>query len=301
MSNPPNHEVLALRYATMQNRKAGENFLFPDDHAAPMPIDYYVWAIRGEGRTIVVDTGFSAEVAQARGRTWLRSPLAALASVGIDAASVSDVVLTHLHYDHAGCLDAFPRARFHLQDSEMAFATGRCMCHQVLRAPMELDDVLLTVRQVYAGRVCFHDGTATLAPGISLHLVGGHSGGLQIVRVHTARGWVVLASDATHFWANIRRRQPFPLVVDVARMAEGWRICEELADGPDHIIPGHDPLVLERFPNVAGDSEAVRLDLAPGGTTPGGKAVQNFGGVFAGHDSSVGRGMRRMRSSSSKP
>ena len=181
----------------------------------------------------------------------------------MDAAEVNDVILTHLHYDHAGCLDAFPKARFHLQDAEIAFATGRCMCHQVLRAPMELEDVLDTVRQVYAGRVLFHDGSATLAPGISLHLVGGHSGGLQIVRVHTPRGWVVLASDATHFWENIRRRQPFPLVVDVHKMAEGWRVCEELADGPDHVIPGHDPLVLTRFPAEAGGIEAVRLDLAP--------------------------------------
>jgi hypothetical protein len=123
--------------------------------------------------------------------------------------------------------------------------------------------VLQAVREVYAGRVVFHDGIDNLAAGISLHLIGGHSGGLQIVRVHTARGWVVLASDAAHFWANIRKRQPFPLVVDVFRMAEGWRKCEELADGPDHIIPGHDPLVLQRFPAVAGNSEAVRIDLAP--------------------------------------
>ena len=259
----PNYEIVALRYATMQRRTAAENFLFPDDHAAIMPIDYFVWVIRGCGRVIVVDTGFTEPVAIARGRTWLRHPVEALASVGVEAADVQDVILTHLHYDHAGCLDAFPAATFHLQDAEMQFATGRCMCHQVLRAPMELNDVLDTVRHVYAGRVKFHDGTSTLAPGISVHLVGGHSGGLQIVRVHTARGWVVLASDATHFWANIRGRKPFPLVVDVMKMAEGWRVCEELADGPDHIIPGHDPLVMTRFPPEIDAKAAVRVDLRP--------------------------------------
>jgi glyoxylase-like metal-dependent hydrolase (beta-lactamase superfamily II) len=259
----PHYEILALRYATMQDRTAAQNFLFPDDHATPMPIDYYVWAIRGEGRTIVVDTGFGPRSAAARGRTLMQTPNAALAAVGIDAATVSDVIITHLHYDHAGCLEDFPAAMFHLQDAEMSFATGRCMCHAALRAPMELEDVLQAVREVYAGRVRFHDGTATIAPGITTHLVGGHSGGLQIVRVHTDRGWVVLASDAAHFWANIRRRQPFPLVVDVFRMAEGWRICEELSDGPDHVIPGHDPLVLTRFPQVPGNPEAVRLDLPP--------------------------------------
>lgn len=257
------YEIVAIRYGTQQDRTAASNFLFPDDHSAHMPIDYYVWAITGGGRTIVVDTGFSHATAEARGRRLMRSPVEGLALAGIDAASVKDVVLTHLHYDHAGCMNDFPAATFHLQDAEMAFATGRCMCHRVLRIPMEVEDVTTAVRHVFADRVTFHDGTATIAPGITLHLVGGHSGGLQVVRVATARGSVVLASDAAHYWANIRTRNPFPLVVDVARMAEGWRICEELADGPDHVIPGHDPAVLTRFPSLPGCAEVVRVDLAP--------------------------------------
>ncbi len=74
---------------------------------------------------------------------------------------------------------------------------------------------------------------------------------------------MVLASDAAHFWANIRTRNPFPLVVDVGRMAEGWRTCEELADGPDHIIPGHDPLVLQRFPTMPGQPDVALLHEPP--------------------------------------
>ncbi len=259
----PTYEILALRYATQAERPASANLLLPDDHASPMPIDYFVWAIWGGGRCVVVDTGFGPEAAARRGRTLMRSPAAALAAAGIDAATVADVVLTHLHYDHAGCLDAFPAATFHLQDKEMAYSTGRPMCHRALRLPVDLDDVLNAVRHVFADRVRFHDGTATLAPGITLHLVGGHSGGLQVVRVRTARGWVVLASDAAHYWANIRTRNPFPLVADVLAMAEGWRTCEELADGPDHVIPGHDPLVLARFPAVPGLLDTVRVDLPP--------------------------------------
>lgn len=263
MTETPTYEILALRYATQADRPASANLLLPDDHASPMPIDYFVWAIRGGGRCVVVDTGFGPKAAARRGRSLMRSPAAALAASGINAAAVADVVLTHLHYDHAGCLDAFPAATFHLQDKEMAYSTGRPMCHRALRVPVDLDDVLNAVRHVFADRVRFHDGTATLAPGITLHLVGGHSGGLQVVRVWTARGFVVLASDAAHYWANIRTRNPFPLVADVLAMAEGWRICEELADGPDHVIPGHDPLVLARFPAVPGLLDTARVDLPP--------------------------------------
>ena len=261
--SPPLYEVFALRYATHAERRASENFLFHDAHDGPMPMDFFVWAIRGEGRTIVVDTGYGTEAAGRRGRRLLRRPVDALRQIGIDTADVRDVVLTHLHWDHAGSLDAFPRALFHLQDAEMTYSTGRCMCHPVLRRPMEVEDVIATVRLVYADRVRFHAGTAEIAPGVSLHLIGGHSGGLQVVRVRTARGWVVLASDVTHYWANIRGRAPFPLVADVTRMVEGYRIVNELADGPDHVIPGHDPLVLGRFPPVPGAEDVVWLDLPP--------------------------------------
>jgi glyoxylase-like metal-dependent hydrolase (beta-lactamase superfamily II) len=263
----PQYEILALRYATMQERPASANFLFPDDHAANMPIDYYVWAIRGEGRVIVVDTGFGMAGAEKRGRSLLRLPKDALAAIGVDAATVKDVVITHLHWDHAGGMADFPAATFHLQDEEMSFATGRCMCHGIFRIPVDVDDVVHAVRQVFAGRVTFHDGRfgrpSTIAPGITLHLVGGHSGGMQIVRVPTARGWVVLASDAIHFYANKERGNPFPLVVDLAKMLDGYRICDELADGPDHVIPGHDPEVLARFPALPGVPDIVRVSDAP--------------------------------------
>jgi glyoxylase-like metal-dependent hydrolase (beta-lactamase superfamily II) len=263
----PTYEILALRYATMQERLQGENMIFPDDHAAAMPIDYFLWAIRGGGRTIVVDTGFGEAGVVRRGRTLLRHPLAALRAAGIAPESVQDVVISHLHWDHAGNLDGFPAAMFHLQDREMNFATGRCMCHALFRRPMDVEDTIAAVRHVYAERVRFHDGErdggSEIAPGITLHLAAGHSGGLQVVRVPTARGFVVVASDAAHFYANIRGRNPFPLVVDVRDMLESWLLCERLADGPDHIIPGHDPEVLRRFPRVPGVADAVRVDLAP--------------------------------------
>jgi glyoxylase-like metal-dependent hydrolase (beta-lactamase superfamily II) len=229
-----------------------------------MPIDYFIWAIRNSERVLVVDTGFDYPAAEARGRRLLTHPVDALRVIGVGAEQVCDVIITHLHYDHAGNLGAFPAARFHLQDSEMAYATGRCMCHPRLRHPFEVEDVVTMVRRLYDGRVNFVDGDEEIAPGISLHHVPGHTRGLQCVRVETARGPVVLASDAAHFYANMERRNPFPIVVDVAAMMESWRKLARLAGDEERIVPGHDPLVMQRYPRLAvADVEAVMLHENP--------------------------------------
>jgi len=257
----PQYEVYAIKYAH-HARTAKENFLGGDPHDGPMPMDYFVWLVRGHGRAIVVDTGFNVAVAAKRGRRVTLRVEEGLRLMGVNAAEVKDVAITHLHYDHVGNFDLFPAATFHLQDLEMQYATGRCMAVDAMRHAYELEDVVGMVRHVYAGRVRFHDGDAEVAPGVTLHHVGGHTLGLQIVRVATRRGWVVLASDASHYYANMEPRRPFPIVYNVGDMVEGWHRAQALADSAAHVIPGHDPLVLERYPAPAKALEGIvaRLD-----------------------------------------
>ena len=179
-----------MRYATHAERSAA-NYLGEDPHDnAPMPLDFYVWVIRNPARTLLVDTGFSADMAVRRGRRYLASPVDLLKQIGIAAESVEDIVVTHMHYDHAGNIAAFPKARLHLQEKEMAYCTGRCMCHAAMRSSFEARDVAQAVERLHAGQLVFHDGDAEIAPGVSLHLIGGHTAGLQVVRVATERaGW----------------------------------------------------------------------------------------------------------------
>lgn len=258
------YEVYAVRYARHE-RRAAENFLGGDPHDVPMPLDYFVWAIVGGGKTYVVDTGFGAEQARLRGRQLLRSPAEGLQAIGIDPAKVEDVIVTHMHYDHAGGLDLFPNAIFHIQDREMAFCTGRSMGHPVLRQSLAAEDVVGLVRRVFAGRVRFHDGAAELAPGLSLHFIGGHTMGLQSVRVMTRRGAVVLASDAAHLYAHLEQRRAYPVVYNVAEMLAGHETLRRLASSPRHIVPGHDPLVAKLYPAAGPGLEGVvmRLDAEP--------------------------------------
>ena len=123
------------------------------------------------------------------------------------------------------------------------------------------------VRALYADRVRFHDGEAEVAPGVTVHRVGGHSDGLQMVRVETARGPLVLASDASHYFANMQRQNPFPVVYDVGAIASGWKRALALAGGDESlVIPGHDPMLRSRFPALPGsDGEVVALHSEPVG------------------------------------
>jgi glyoxylase-like metal-dependent hydrolase (beta-lactamase superfamily II) len=265
MSGSDIHEIYALRYAH-HDRPASENYLGGGDpHDVNDPLDYYVWAIVGPHGTFVVDTGFDEAIGKKRKRVLMRPVGEALKTIGIAPDSVKDVIISHLHYDHTGNYDTFPAARYHLQDVEMAYATGRCMCHAHLRLPFEADDVIAMVRKVFAGRVVFHDGVDELAPGITVHRVGGHSKGLQCVRVMTRRGPVVLAADATHLYSHIEKARVFPITYNVGDVLEGYATIKKLAGAMSHVIPGHDPKVLERYPAAKPGLEGwvARLDADP--------------------------------------
>ncbi|KMK64844.1 N-acyl homoserine lactonase family protein [Puniceibacterium sp. IMCC21224] len=257
-------ELFAISYARHSQRTNKDNFIGGDFHESS-DLAYYVWVARRGDRLFLIDTGFGPDAAAARGRELFQTPAQRLRGFGIDPAQIDDVILTHLHYDHAGTLADFPKATFHVQDSEAAYATGRCMCHGYLRQPFDVEDIVSYVRHLYGGRVAFHDGISQLADGLSLHRIGGHSAGLQVVRVWTRRGWVVIASDASHLYANLNDANPFPVVYDVASMLEGFRTVVRLADSEDHVIPGHDPMVMTLYPPVAADLEGqvFRLDVPP--------------------------------------
>lgn len=255
-------EVYALKYGEVATRTRATNFIGEDDHASPMPLDYFTWVLRSGDRCIVVDTGFEEAEAARRNRIIDRRPDQALAALGLGPQDAEAVIVTHLHYDHAGGLARYPDAVFHLQAAEMAFATGPCMCHAHLRHPFAVDDVCEMVRKVYSGRVIFHDGDAEVAPGVTVHRIGGHSKGLQAVRVRTREGWLCLASDASHYYENYLTGRPFPIVADMGDTLEGYARIQALASHPALVIPGHDPIVRRLFPEVAGGF-VHRLDVLP--------------------------------------
>ena len=257
------YEVFALRFAA-ESRMHAANYL----GAAPAAdfdegMDYYLFLLRNGQETILIDTGATHEAAARRNRVLRKSPDDCLRAFGIRPETIETVILTHLHWDHAGALGLFPGAHFHLQAAEMAYATGPAMQHPALRLAFDGDHVAQAVSALHAGRMTLHDGDMQMRDGVWLHRIGGHSGGLQVVRVHTASGWLVLAGDAAHYWGNLRHRQAFPLFADLLETLDGFGRILALAGDEARVIPGHDPQIARRFPALDGHPEVFALHAGP--------------------------------------
>lgn len=263
----PVFEVYAIRYATSQDRKGYHNCNFcesKDIHESQMPMDFFVWVIRNSEQIILIDTGSRDWKCNDRGHQFIRCPIEALSALNIQPEDVDHVVITHMHWDHAGNIDKLSNARIHIQLEEMRNVTGPDMAISALNHFFLVDDVCTVIKRLFEGSVTYHyAGAENITDGVSVHAVGGHTPGMQIVRVRTQRGWIVLASDAAHFYLNYQTKNPFPVFYNFHDTVKAWKTCEELADGIDHVIPGHDPLVLKKYPVANTDlgSEIVRLDL----------------------------------------
>lgn len=254
--------IYAIRYATRHESFRGEHFYRGDLHGdEPMPIDYYMWAIVSDECTVVFDTGFTQATAEKRGnRQYLQSPMESLAALGVKASEVPDVVVSHLHYDHTGNLPAFEGARIWLQKDEYEFWTSPLALRGEYPHIVEAEDIGWVREAVASGRISLLDGDADIAPGVRAHRLGGHTAGLQFLAVETARGTVVLASDASHFYENIGDDRPYSLVDHLPSMYHAFDTAYELASSRDLVIPGHDPEVMKRFPAVPGlDGLVVRI------------------------------------------
>lgn len=248
----PVYELFAVRYARRPNER--------DDGPTArgsIDMDYFTWLVRTEDDAVVVDAGFTEQTAHRKGRVFLRSPIATLSALGVTANDVRTVVLSHLHYDHTGYVSSFPSARYVLQEKEMAFWTGRYASRSRYRNLVNVDDLAYLVRANVAGRIQWVDGDAEVLPGISVHWVGGHTAGQQVVRVNTKQGHAVLASDAVHFYREIDDDEPYHVVHYMPDMYSSFEKIKSLTDDRRLVVAGHDPLVRTRYSTDQAQSEFV--------------------------------------------
>lgn len=241
------YEVFAIRYGFLADRTLSQLLiggLAGEEGGRQVGVAYHVFVLRGPGGPFVFDTGADTAAMRARGRNLTHPVGEALGSLGIAASGAGvSIVQTHLHWDHAGNHDLLAEAQVHLQHREMAYAATRGLADPWLRAGYDAGDIGRMARRIASGRVRLHDGDVVLSPGLSLHHVGGHTDGLMLARVYTRRGWMVLAGDAVAYAENLRRRTPFPHLLDVGDALAALDTARSLADQEALVVPGHDPAV----------------------------------------------------------
>ncbi len=262
MTELPVHEVYAIRYATQPERPEGATFLGGNPSKMIRGLDFFTYVIKGPNGIFVVDTGFNADLSGDGGRNFLEEPSEIINKFGIDPKTVNRVLLTHAHFDHVGNLDHYPQAEFSIHVDEMTSITGPDITYAPFRVAYHERDTQKLINLLYEERLSFYMETVNqVAPGIEFHLVGGHSRGQMILRVHTKRGWILLASDAVHLYEEVETERPFAIFHDLQKMIEGYRTSVQLAGGIDRLISGHDPLVTDWYPAVSNELKGKVLDL----------------------------------------
>ena len=242
------YEVYALKYAERDTTAC--QFFYRETSHEPITLHYFVWLILGGPQPILVDTGFLEDDARARGIRNYVSPAAMVERAGVKPADVPVALITHLHYDHWAGHSLFPSAEYWIQQDELAFWTGRHGSTPAFRGSANVDALARLVTLNYGNKIRVVSGDREILPGLRVHRVGGHTAGLQIVSVKTARGTVVLTSDASHFYHNVETRQPVQIITSLPEMLTAFETIHELAGAEKLIVAGHDPQVADRFKRV---------------------------------------------------
>ena len=249
---PPTYEVYAVRFGTQASYPT--RFLVVGaDSARRSQLAFTVWLVRGGGRTVLVDAGFHRDKFLQRWKpAEYMSPSAALATLGVKPEDVTDLVVSHVHWDHLDGADLFPRARVWLQREEYEHYTNDSGA--VLDRAIDADDATMLAAIKRAGRLHLVNGdSAEIIPGIRVYTGGKHTFASQYVGVNARlaggrAGTVVLASDNAYLYENLERRRPIAQTLDSVSNLRAQERMLRLAAAPRFVVPGHDVDVFTRFP-----------------------------------------------------
>lgn len=241
------YKIYTLYYGKRDATTA--DYFLDDTSNIPIGMGYYFWVATNGEHTVLIDLGYAEAVGEQRGRTLVRHPAELLDKIQVEPKTVQHAIVTHLHWDHVGGYALVPKARLYLQEQELHFWTSSHLPEW--QSSLEEEELVAVVRLHFRGRVGLCDGSRQIVPGITVHHVGGHTMGSQIVQVETARGTAVVASDAAKLYRNFTEEIPQPRSHSVADQIRGYALIKRLASADDLIIPGHDPEAMLRLPVYA--------------------------------------------------
>ena len=246
----PQYEIYAIKYAGPFT-SSGAFLMWMKDWDEVVERNYYLWCLKGPETTVIVDTGVSPKMARERNLAGYVAPTEMLKRIDVEADAVQHVIVTHIHWDHAGGLSLFPNARVYIQEDEYQFWMKDPIAK---RPPLALyfDEMLKPDIETIdkEGRLTLINGDHTILPGIECLLAPGHSIALQAVAVNTAKGTAILGSDCAHVFKNYQQDWPSALIVDMVAWIRSYDKLKSKVSSLELLFPGHDPLMSQNYPEI---------------------------------------------------
>lgn len=257
--NTPIYELFAIRFGVIPAFQVS-GLVAGADQSRRLDIPVMVWLLKGENRRVLVDSGFYRSDLVERWKVRdFRRPSDAVPAAGVRPEEVTDIIISHAHWDHAGGIELFPNATIWIQRREYEYYTGEAWHARNTHGGIDRNDILALVRANTDGRVRFVEGDdQEIIPGIRCYTGGRHTQASQYVSVRSANGTAVFTSDNVYLYENLEKRVPIAQTLDAASNLEAQDRIRGLASRPALIVPGHDPAVFERFAKIA--EGVVRID-----------------------------------------
>jgi glyoxylase-like metal-dependent hydrolase (beta-lactamase superfamily II) len=241
------YEVYALRYGTLKNFPVA-GLVKGEDPKKRLDIALVIWLLKGNGRNVLVDAGFYRDqfVQQWKPVDYVR-PSEVIGRVGLKAQDITDVIISHAHWDHADGADLFPRARVWIQKDEFTYYSDPE--HQKKTGVFPVDMKMLSTLQGEKHLELIGGDDKMIIPGITVYTGGRHTYASQYVGVNTAKGIVILASDNVYLYENLEKSLPIAATLDAESNLRAQERMKKLAASPDLVIPGHDAAIFVKFPD----------------------------------------------------
>lgn len=255
-----NYDLYAIRYGRQDNIYVAETMTFSSKNSdEKVRFEYFFWIAKSTEKTILIDCGFSHQEGHRRGRVTISPPLALLGELGIQPEEITDLLLTHLHYDHAGNIGLFPHATIHLHVDEWNWVKNiqNLTAQQTKYYDTGVIEVLLPLME--RGRVALIEGEGTELFGLQVIHVGGHCPGQMMVEVPIEEGRVLITSDVSHLTSNYATRDPFPIFDDLPQTLAGLQRIGRIEATGTRIVTGHDPVVFTRYASAGSSGNIVAL------------------------------------------
>ena len=240
------YDIYALSYGNSEYR---EDIIYEDgDPNNKIEIEWMFWVVKGSGRIMLVDTGFDDESAAKNLQfSYYIHPVERLKQLNVRPSDITDVIITHTHWDHIGCLEYYSNAVLWIQEKEYKYLISGSKKGN--RSGITAVQVLS--KALDEGRLRILEGSRRIIPGIRVCLDGAHTPGHQHVRINTVQGTVIIAGDAAYTHHNLYEDRPIGLAVDRDAAAAVLRDMKKHVDTVDFILPGHSSLVMDKFPVVS--------------------------------------------------